>query len=103
MLLIACPYCGPRPEIEFVARGEAHVARPGPDASSERLAEFLYVRDNTRGLLAERWRHVAGCGRFFNAVRHTVTDKFVTTYRVGDPKPDLAALAAALATGEAGR
>lgn len=97
MLLIACPYCGPRPEIEFVARGEAHVARPAADADPQAIAEALYVRDNTRGLLAERWRHLHGCGRFFNAVRHTVTDKFVTTYRVGDPRPDLAALAEELA------
>jgi len=94
MLLITCPYCGPRPEIEFAARGEAHVARCAPDADGDRIAEFLYVRANTRGYLAERWRHVSGCGRFFNAVRHTVTDKFVTTYEVDDPRPDLAALVA---------
>ena len=28
MLLIPCPYCGPRPEIEFRYGGEAHIARP---------------------------------------------------------------------------
>ena len=103
MLLITCPYCGPRPEIEFVARGEAHVARPGAEADAEALAAFLYLRDNTKGLLAERWRHLSGCGRFFNAVRHTVTDKFVVTYLVGEPKPDLAILAEALKAGEAAR
>ena len=92
MLLIKCPWCGERPEIEFVAKGEAHVARPAEGASEAEIAEALYVRDNTRGLLAERWRHLHGCGRFFNAVRHTVTDRFVVTYRVGEPKPDLAAL-----------
>ena len=27
--------------------------------------------------------------RFFNAVRDTVTDKFVMTYKAGEPKPDL--------------
>lgn len=99
MLLIRCPYCGPRPELEFAARGEAHVARAAPDADGEAVAAALYVRSNTRGLIAERWRHVAGCGRFFNAVRHTVTDKFVVTYRVDEPRPDLAALAAAAGEG----
>lgn len=94
MLLIKCPYCGSRPETEFAFRGEAHIARPGPEASGEDIADFLYVRSNTKGLMAERWRHVSGCGRYFNAVRHTVTDKFLTTYKVGEPKPDLAALAA---------
>ena len=28
MLLIHCPYCGPRPELEFGYAGQAHVARP---------------------------------------------------------------------------
>ncbi|MEQ1611156.1 MAG: sarcosine oxidase subunit delta, partial [Hyphomicrobiaceae bacterium] len=27
MLLIECPHCGPRAEIEFRCGGEAHVAR----------------------------------------------------------------------------
>ncbi len=95
MLLITCPYCGVRPELEFRNMGEAHIARP---AYSEAItdndwAEFLYMRTNPKGLIAERWRHVHGCARFFNAVRHTVTDKLVTTYRVGDPRPDLEALA----------
>jgi sarcosine oxidase subunit delta len=103
MLLITCPYCGERPELEFRNMGEAHIARP---AFSDRLtdddwAEFLYLRSNPKGLIMERWRHVHGCARFFNAVRHTVTDKFVTTYKVGDPKPDLHALAATLAEREA--
>ena len=26
--------------------------------------------------------------RFFNAVRDTVTDKFIMTYKAGEPKPD---------------
>ncbi len=91
MLLIPCPWCGPRPESEFVARGEAGIIRPGPDATPEALADFLYMRSNTKGVLAERWRHVSGCGRYFNALRHTVTDKFVTTWRPGEPRPDSAA------------
>ena len=28
MLIIPCPYCGPRDEIEFTCGGEAHIARP---------------------------------------------------------------------------
>ena len=44
-----------------------------------------------------------GCGRFFNAVRDTVTDKFVMTYKAGEPRPDLQALAADLAAKEAAR
>ena len=40
-------------------------------------------------MIFERWRHIHGCARFFNAVRDTVTDKFVMTYKAGEPKPDL--------------
>ena len=28
MLLISCPYCGERPEIEFSYGGQAHLVRP---------------------------------------------------------------------------
>ncbi|RTL48104.1 MAG: sarcosine oxidase subunit delta family protein [Bradyrhizobiaceae bacterium] len=86
MLLIACPYCGPRPELEFAYAGEAHIARPiDPMAlSDEEWARFLYIRSNPRGRHAERWRHLNGCGRFFNACRDTVTDKIETTYPIGE-------------------
>ena len=30
MLLIDCPWCGPRAEHEFRCGGESHIARPGP-------------------------------------------------------------------------
>ena len=96
MLLITCPYCRmERPEIEFRYSGEAHITRPPePDSLSDSAwAEFLYMRSNPKGLHAERWRHLHGCGRFFNAVRHTVTDRILVTYEVGKPKPDLPALA----------
>ena len=92
MLLIQCPYCGSeRPELEFRYGGQAHIARALEPSTltDEEWSQFKYVRGNPKGLHAERWRHM-GCGRFFNAVRHTVTDKFVTTYKSGDSMPDLA-------------
>ena len=96
MLLIRCPYCEmERPEIEFRYAGEAHIVRPPDPAavSDEAWADYLYMRANPKGLHAERWRHIHGCGRFFNAVRHTVTDKILKTYKAGEPKPDLGAFA----------
>lgn len=95
MLLIRCPYCEEhRPEIEFRNAGEAHIARPAdPSALDDHAwADFLFNRTNPKGLHVERWRHVHGCGRFFNAVRHTVTDKLLLTYKAGEPRPDLDAL-----------
>jgi sarcosine oxidase subunit delta len=94
MLLVPCPWCGPRAEIEFAAAGEAGIARPAPDADAATLAEALYVRSNTKGLLAERWRHVHGCSRFFVAVRDTVSDRFAGSWLPGVPRPSLAELAA---------
>lgn len=92
MLLIHCPYCRTaRPESEFRYGGEAHVARPAEPASisDDDWAAFLFMRDNPKGLHAERWRHIHGCGRFFNAVRNTVTDQILKTYPAGTPRPDL--------------
>ena len=90
MLVIHCPYCGPRPEPEFAHGGQAHVARPqDPTTTTEDdLLQYLYLRENPRGLFRERWRHARGCGRLFNAIRDTTTDFFVTTYKVGE-RPEL--------------
>ena len=90
MLIVRCPYCGERPEIEFRHAGEAHIVRPeNPAALSDAAwADYLYNRANPKGLHAERWRHVYGCGRFFNAVRDTVSDFFLVTYKIGEPRPD---------------
>ena len=94
MLLIHCPYCDETlPEAEFTYAGEAHVVRPDPaTASDEAWRDFLFIRTNARGPHFERWRHTFGCARFFNAVRDTVSDRFLATYKAGEPRPDLAAL-----------
>lgn len=91
MLLIHCPYCEEeRPELEFRHAGEAHIARPA-DIAAESDADFeayFFIRTNPRGLAYERWRHIHGCARFFNAVRDTVSDRILTTYEAGEKKPD---------------
>ena len=95
MLLIHCPYCEDSlPELEFTYAGEAHIARPAdPSAlSDEEWRDFLFIRTNARGPHYERWRHLHGCGRFFNAVRDTVSDRFLTTYKAGAPRPELSSL-----------
>jgi sarcosine oxidase, subunit delta len=92
MLLIRCPYCKEeRPELEFRNMGQAHVVRSADlvNESDEDFEKFLYIRDNPKGVNYERWRHVHGCARFFNAARHTVSDKFIVTYKAGEAKPAL--------------
>jgi heterotetrameric sarcosine oxidase delta subunit len=86
MLLIDCPWCGPRDEIEFHCGGEAHIARPAdPDAlTDEAWADYLFMRTNPKGWLRERWVHSQGCRRWFNLVRSTVTHEIVAVYRIGE-------------------
>lgn len=92
MLLIPCPYCGERPELEFRYGGEAHIARPEKPAelSDDAWEAYVYLRSNPKGAHAERWRHFHGCGRFFNTLRDTVSDRILATYRIGEPRPAIA-------------
>jgi sarcosine oxidase subunit delta len=77
MLLVPCPHCGPRPEVEFRCGGEAHIRRPDPTSvTDQEWAEYLYYRKNPKGAHQERWCHLHGCGRWFNAARDTVSDQF---------------------------
>ena len=87
MFRIRCPWCGPREEVEFRYGGQAHIAFPAdPEAiSDDAWADFLFRRDNPKGRFAERWVHAAGCRRWFNAIRDTVTHEIEATY-VG-PEP----------------
>ena len=98
MLQINCPWCGPRDETEFKYGGEAHVPYPRDpfELDDQQWARFLFYRANTRGLMAERWSHGAGCRRWFNAVRDTVTYEFKTEYTMSDPRPDLGNVGGAL-------
>jgi sarcosine oxidase, subunit delta len=90
VLLIPCPNCGPRPEIEFRCGGEAHIARPSDPAKVDDAAwaDYLFHRTNPKGVHAERWVHTHGCRRWFNALRDTVSDRIVATYAVGERRPD---------------
>ena len=89
MLLIPCPWCGRRDEVEFRYGGQAHVAYPAdPDALSDaEWADFLFMRDNPRGAWSERWFHAAGCRRWFNVIRDTATYEIRASYRVGEGPP----------------
>ncbi len=90
MLLITCPWCGPRAELEFRCGGEAHIARPADamNISDADYARYLFMRKNPKGWHYERWNHAAGCRRWFNALRHTATHEIRATYKPGDRKPE---------------
>ena len=91
MLNIKCPYCGEREEHEFSCGGEAHIARPLAEnkITDHEFGEYLFLRDNPKGVFLERWRHAAGCRRWFNMVRDTVTHEIIEIYPMGSlPKSE---------------
>ncbi len=72
MVLIACPYCGPRSQAEFVyERAVEAVARPSDTA--EATVQALYTRTNPRDVEQELWRHAYGCRAWLKLRRHRVT------------------------------
>lgn len=89
MLLIHCPHCGPRAEIEFAYGHEAHIARPTDqdELSDAAWGDYVFMRKNPKGVHFERWVHARGCRRWFNVARHTVTHEILAVYRMGDPPP----------------
>ena len=89
MLLIPCPYCGPRAQTEFDYRGDASVLRPeqhdsGADATAEAAQQWLdhiYLRDNTRGEHLEWWQHSSGCRAWIKVQRNTATHQILGAWR----------------------
>ncbi|WP_158772706.1 sarcosine oxidase subunit delta [Cobetia sp. L2A1] len=87
MMHIFCPYCGElREEEEFHAKGQAHIERPQePEACSDtEWGDYLFFRNNPRGIHHELWIHAVGCRKYFNITRHTVTYEILETYRMGE-------------------
>ena len=89
MLRIPCPYCGTRDQSEFRFGGEATIVRPADPAAAtdEEWADYLFYRDNVRGVHQERWLHGFGCRQWFLVERDTVTHEILGSRR-HDESPD---------------
>lgn len=87
MLLIPCPWCGPRDEIEFRCGGQSHISRPSLDANDDDWGRYLFERANPRGPHRERWVHAYGCRRWFNVERDTATHAITAAYQMGEAAP----------------
>jgi len=106
MILIPCPYCGPRAQIEFSYGGDASVVRPqwhaelqagtgpgsgpktgqqsaqDPDAASMRQwLDHIYLRENLRGPHLEWWQHHSGCRAWIKVRRDTATHEVLGAWR----------------------
>lgn len=73
MIIIDCPWCGRREEVEFAYRGDATVSRPAAQDGEDAFFDYTYRRSNPRGWHVEWWYHAAGCRQFLKVVRHTMT------------------------------
>ena len=87
MLLIECPHCGPRAQIEFTYGGDASVKRPkNPDAVSDNAwLDHVYLRDNPRGPHVEWWHHSAGCRAWMKVKRDTLSHEIFASAPAGSP------------------
>ncbi|MFT5742430.1 MAG: sarcosine oxidase subunit delta [Paracoccaceae bacterium] len=81
MLTLECPYCSIQAdETELHAGGEAHLKRETVGSSDNDFEDYLFMRENPKGVHFERWRHVTGCGKWFHAARCTMTLEVFGTY-----------------------
>ena len=89
MLLISCPWCGPRDEHEYSYGGEAHILRPEEPSSlsDAEWADYLFMRKNTKGVHFERWVHSHSCRKWFNVARNTATNEILAVHEMGAPPP----------------
>ncbi len=89
MMLIPCPYCGPRNVTEFNYGGDADVVRPAdPQAVSDaQWVRYLYLRENPRGAHDELWQHTAGCRRWIRVRRDTLTHEVFASAVPNDAAP----------------
>ena len=88
MLILTCPYCGiEADETELHAGGEAHIKRETVGSTDEDFEDYLFSRQNPKGVHFERWRHVYGCGKWFHAARCTNTLEVFGTYSAQTTEP----------------
>jgi sarcosine oxidase subunit delta len=91
MILLPCPWCGPRDAGEFHHIGEV-TTRPDPrTADRAQWRDYLYFKANPRGWTAETWYHGAGCRRFIRVERHTETNEVRSSRQAGSQSDGLAA------------
>ncbi len=80
MILINCPWCGPRGHTEFTYYGDASRVRPNFETTSDKeLMDYIYIRSNPKGLHDEFWHHTSGCRKYVKVRRDVVTHEIHDT------------------------
>lgn len=79
MKILNCPLNGPRNISEFICFGEV-TDMPNPnDLSDEQWADYMWMSNNTAGVVREWWCHAA-TSYWFIVERNTITDEILKTY-----------------------
>lgn len=89
MMVIPCPHCGPRAQLEFTYGGDATVSRPDPGAApTGEWLDHIYLRDNPRGPHLEWWQHSGGCRAWITVRRDTASHEVMGAWAAGkEPAP----------------
>ena len=61
-------------------------AERGAELNDEEWFDYIYIRDNPRGVHQEYWQHITGCRSFVKVLRDTVSHEVLKT---GLPSDDL--------------
>ncbi len=82
MKVMNCPLNGPRNISEFAFGGEVQDLPP-PDCDEDTWIDYVYLENNTAGIVREWWYHTP-TAYWFIAERDTRTDEILKTYAAGD-------------------
>lgn len=86
MLLISCPWCGPRDEREYIYGGDSIKLPLLVDSMPESMKEWheaVHIRSNTTEQNRELWFHGSGCEAWIEVVRNTSSHEIIQTFAVG--------------------
>jgi sarcosine oxidase subunit delta len=99
--ILNCPLNGPRNISEFAWGGEVK-EMPGADASDRDWGAYVFLENNSAGVVREWWCHLP-TSFWFIAERNTLTDEIVRTYPASELYRERVAFAAKPKPGEPGR
>jgi len=85
-MLITCPHCGKRPVEEFTFLGDAKPVRPSSTepASIDQWVDYVYLRDNPRGVFEEFVQHSGGCRSWLVVTLDTSSHEISSTVMAND-------------------
>lgn len=87
-MLIKCAICGERDVSEFSYLGDAGKVRPdaynkNPETDLSIWHDYVFARENPRGLHEEHWQHSGGCRAILRVKRNVTSHEIFEVSLVG--------------------